>query len=205
MIKLKNILNERQSDSRYTQVGSVMGDKAAEELDAMIEPWLYRSNPKSAEYFYKNFKKFKKLKSKLPQVFAPKTPNGTLLFRGLKKPSGELKKFLLTAKSNKEKFEKMKIGGDVWYKYKKPIKYTPHLKCQSWTSSRLEALMNFTYDLAHTFDSPFQVALCTVQDDSFLFNSDYFSKIFGSDESEIIHVGTEYSKPVYLMVSWGNR
>lgn len=195
-------MNERQSDSRYTYVSSVMGDKAAEELDAMVEPWLYRSNPKSAEYFYKNFEKFKKLKSKLPQVFAPKTPNGTLLFRGLKKPTGELKKFLLAAKSNKEKFEKMKIGGDLWYKYKKPIKYTPHLKCQSWTSSGIEAVMNFT---ASSFDSSFQVALCTIQNDSFLFNSDYFSKIFGSDESEIIHVGTKYSKPVYLMVSWGNR
>jgi ribosomal protein RSM22 (predicted rRNA methylase) len=202
MIKLKNILNERESDPSYTYVSSVMGDKAAEELDAMVEPWLYRSNPKSAEYFYKNFEKFKKLKSKLPRVFAPKTPNGTLLFRGLKKPSGELKKFLLTAKSNKEKFEKLKIGGDVWYKYKKPIKYTPHLKCQSWTTSKLEATFNFT---ANQFDSSFQVALCTVQDDSFLFNSDYFSKSYGSDESEIIHVGTEYSKPVYLMVSWENR
>lgn len=208
MIKLKDILNE---DSNVAQE-FLMSDEYGE-MWAHLKKWLKKSTPESADYLYKNFERYKKLiadspaNSGIPSRFIPETPKGTTLYRGLTKPSKDLIKFAQDAKGKTEKFEKIVMGGRLWYKYNKPIKYTPHLKCQSWTSDGLTASQVFTSHISMREGKyKFRVMMCTDQDDNFLFNSDFLHIISNMDddmdEKEIIHFGKEYPKGVYLLISW---
>jgi hypothetical protein len=206
MINLKNILNE---DSDVGQ-DFLMSDEY-QEMYKYLKKWVQKATPEVADYLYKNFEKYKKLvadtpaNSGIPSRFTPATPNGTTLYRGLTKPSKDLIKFAKEAKGKKEKFEKIVMGGRIWYKYNKPIKYTPHLKCQSWTSDGMTASQVFTSHISMREGKyKFRVMMCTEQDDNFLFNSVFLSNILNQDEEEIIHFGTEYPKGVYLLISWDN-
>jgi|688.fasta_scaffold02536_30 hypothetical protein len=203
MINLKNILNE---DSDVGQ-DFLMSDEYRE-MYKYLKKWVQKSTPEVADYLYKNFAKYKKLVADAPanfgiqKRFVPETPNGTTLYRGLTKPSKDLIKFAKEAKGKKEKFEKIILGGRIWYKYNTPIKYTPNLKCQSWTSDGMTASQVFTSHISMREGKyKFRVMMCTEQDDNFLFNSTFLS-IINIDEEEIIHFGKEYPKGVYLMIAW---
>lgn len=204
MIKLKDILNEDSDAGREFLVS----DEYIE-MYVHLKNWLKKSTPEGADYLYKNFERYKKLiadspaNSGISSRFIPETRNGTTLYRGLTKPSKDLIKFAQEAKGKKEKFEKIVIGGRFWYKYDKPINYTPHLKCQSWTSDGITASQVFTSHISMREGKyKFRVMMCTEQDDNFLFNSTFLSIILNQDEGEIIHFGKEYPKGVYLLISW---
>lgn len=202
VIELKNILNEANySKIAIKKLEDELGQKETEKMLDVLDTWVGDSDSSSANYLYKNFETFKKLKKTIPYVFTPKTPNGTTLYRGLTSPSKELKEFAKTAQQNKEKFTAVRIGGNTWYKYKKKISYNPHLNCQSWTDSFTSA---FRF-ADRSFDNDFQTMLCTDQDNNFLFNTDFIRSIapeFASNEKELIHFGKEYPKGVYLMIRW---
>ena len=188
MIKLKDFLNEVE-----VKLGKEIPRAFQSKLEDYIDDWLMDSDASSANWLYKNLDTFKKLKSKYPDIFDPKFPNGTLLYRGLTNPNKELVNQVIKDKSNKEKFEKIMIGGKAWYKYKKKINYTPHLICQSWSQ---EAEIAAGY-----IDDDMKFILQTKQDDNFLFNSDFLGGRYDFNK-ELIHFGKEFPKGVYLLVKW---
>ena len=190
MIKLKDFLNEVE-----VRLGKEIPREFQSKLEDYLDSWLIDSDKKSAEWLYKNFSTFKKLKTKYPKIFAPKLPNGTKLYRGLTKPSQELIDQVVKDKPNKDKFEKVTISGKTWYKYKKKINYNPHLICQSWSQ---EADIAVGYI---GFDEGMKVILQTQQDDNFLFNSDFLGDNYDFNK-ELIHFGKEFPKGVYLLVKW---
>ena len=190
MIKLQNILTEVEAD-----LGKDATRQFQSKLDDVLDNWLMDSDAESANWLYKNFNIFKKLKTKYPKVFAPKLPNGTKLYRGLTKPNQELIDQVLKDKTNKEKFEKTTISGKTWYKYKKKINYNPHTICQSWSQ---DATISAGY-IDDTDGMSF--ILQTQQDDSFLFNSDFLGGRFDFNK-ELIHFGKDFPKGVYLLVKW---
>ncbi len=204
MIKLKDILEEQMDSSKakaiFKDSVKVLGHSEAIELDRRLQDWLYLSDESDANFFYRNYDKYLAAsKLELPEMFKPSTKNGTTLYRGLRMPSDELIELARLAKKTKEKFTKVNIDGYDWYKYKIPVKYTPHLKCQSWTDNIYVASRKFTSD------HDIQIVLCTKQDDDFLFNSEYIIQRYGWDEGEIIHFGTQYKTDVHIMVFYKEK
>jgi len=189
MIKLKDILTEVD-----VKLGKDATRQFQSKLEDVLDNWLMDSDEESAKWLYKNFNNFKKLKTKYPNIFAPKLPNGSKLYRGLSKPSQELIDQVVKNKSNKDKFEKTTISGKTWYKYKKKINYNPHLICQSWTQEA-EIASGYIEDEEMNF------ILQTQQDDNFLFNSDFLGDNYDFNK-ELIHFGKEFPKGVYILVKW---
>ena len=191
MIKLRDIFTEVE-----VKLGKDATRQFQSKLEDVLDNWLIESDEESAKWLYKNFSVFKKLKTKYPNIFAPKLPNGTKLYRGLSKPSQELIDQVVKDKPNKDKFEKVTISGKTWYKYKKKINYNPHLICQSWSQE-----LDIAAGYIDSVDEGMKFILQTQQGDNFLFNSDFLGDNYDFNK-ELIHFGKEFPKGVYLLVKW---
>ena len=191
MIKLRDIFTEVE-----VKLGKDATRQFQSKLEDVLDNWLMESDEESAKWLYKNFSVFKNLKTKYPNIFAPKLPNGTKLYRGLSKPSQELIDQVVKDKPNKDKFEKVTISGKTWYKYKKKINYNPHLICQSWSQE-----LDIAAGYIDSVDEGMKFILQTQQGDNFLFNSDFLGDNYDFNK-ELIHFGKEFPKGVYLLVKW---
>lgn len=206
MIQLKDILKEDEVSDKFGNVAfgedpniaKMQGKKKEKNtkfegnlLDALIK-WIDQSTTNIADELYSNYSLLKKASKKFPSVLGPFTPNGTELYRGIRYPNKKLIEKL--KKTKKENWTEEKIGADTFYKYSKPVKYTPRRKVQSWTSSKKVASQ---FSIA----SKPGVCLSTIQNEEFLFNEKFIKKINWADEKEILHFGEKFKDPVYIMVS----
>lgn len=206
MIKLKDILNEDEVSNKFGNVAfgedpviaKMQGKKKEdnttfeENLLQILSSWTITSSTELSNKLYNIFPILKKATKIFPAVLTPNTPNGTELYRGISKPNQKLIEKL--EKSKKEDWTKEKIGTITFYRYSKPVRYTPHRKVQSWTSSKSVAPL-FSGD-----DDG--VILSTIQNEEFLFNQNLIKRIYPeSNEQEIIHFGDKFKEKVYVMVS----
>ena len=140
-----------------------------------------------------------KLKEQYPLFFAPEYPIGTIMFRGLQRVNTNMV----------EELSKMELSDFVLYKdnpndnsyfqnaknryvlFKKPISYTPSKPVQSWTQNIEKA--KYFYG---------QGMLITKQDNDFFINENTLEKIYGSDESENIHIGKKFDNNIYLALNF---
>ena len=200
MIQLKHFLKEDAVDDKFgdvafgsnEKIAKMQGKKEEEDTDAeakilfALEDWVgFAGQP---EVLYKNFALFKKAAKKFPNIFLPDTPNGTTLYRGLGLVNPRLIKTVET--SQKENWKK---EGRM-YVYTKPIKYTPHQKIQSWTTSL--SIIKKTISFGEG-----EYVLTTKQTDEFLFSQKVLGILFGSKENEVLHFGQTYNGKVYLMIN----
>lgn len=140
-----------------------------------------------------------KLKEQYPLFFAPEYPIGTIMFRGLQRVNTNMV----------EELSKMELSDFVLYKdnpndnsyfqnaknryvlFKKPISYTPSKPVQSWTQNIEKAKYFYGEGM-----------LITKQDNDFFINENTLEKIYGSDESENIHIGKRFDNNVYLALNF---
>ena len=208
MIKLKDILIETPESSVKTVFGNIVfGDdnkivrlqnktgkeqntKKEEKIKQLLITWLSGGyDSVTPTEIYKYHKLFKVASEEFPGIFNPMTPNGTSLYRGLREIPKKLK--IKLKKVDKLEWEKINIGGNYYFKYKNPVRYTPELQIQSW-SSNPKVAKNF---------SKGSVVLITKQNEEFLFNQKLLKLIYGEDESEVIHFGKKYKEYVYITIS----
>lgn len=210
MIKLKDILNEDDVTDAFGKVafgsdmdlvrmqGAIAGEKNTKyetELLQALESWVKgsdREDTEIANLLHRKFPLLKKAAKVFPKLLLPETPNGTTVYRGLDSPNQKL--WDTINKTSIDDWEKWKIGWVNLYRYKKPIKYTPHKKVQSW-STRLQTAFGFTLGVQEA------VFLSTKQTDEFLFNENLLNYLFsGGDEREILHFGKTYNEDVYVSI-----
>lgn len=207
MIQLKDILKEDEVSDKFGNVAfgedpniaKMQGKKTEEDtkfeeklLTALIG-WTVDSSTQLANKLYDNFPLLKKASKKFPSVLQPLTPNGTEVYRGVKHPNKKLIEKL--EKTKKEDWTKQQMGTYVFYKYSKPVKYTPRRKVQSWTSSKKVAAQ-------FSFASKEGVCLTTIQNEEFLFNENLIKKIYGGqNEKELLHFGQKFKNQIYILVS----
>lgn len=158
--------------------------------------WVGDANDSSAKDLSKNIDALKKGKQLFPAIFAPEKPDGTKVYRGIKKLSQPMYKSL-AASTKKEDWVQIKdlvdYAGDEdgWFICKKPINYTPRREWQSWS-----------YDADSAIQFAGQGILVTKQDSDFYFSSKTMELIYANEsENEILHHGQTYSNPVYLTVN----
>jgi len=212
MIRLKDILKEDEVEDNFGNVflgnnrdiAKLQGKEPEKNtsfenkiLIALIH-WVAGLSDSSWDSAQKtlinNYPLLKKAASAFPTVLKPKTPNGTELYRGLKKLNPSLKSQLFETSPSDWIEER-----GLW-RYTKPISYTPHQDIQSWSTSRLIA-RGFSTELGSKSG-----ILATTQNDEFLFNQDFISIMYSKtsakkiDESEVLHFGKQYSNDVYIMV-----
>lgn len=144
----------------------------------------------------------KSARKKWPNVFKPHVSYGTPIFRGMSAVSDRL---LNTLKkkigSNPEDFTKVKtVESTNYYMYKNPIKYTALRNAQSWTDSikiaKKFASKKFKANTTSLSDGFILVTECN---DEFFMNKN-FSKMFGFNENEMIHIGKDYKSNVHIAV-----
>lgn len=143
----------------------------------------------------------KSARKKWPNVFKPHVSDGTVIFRGMLTVSD---KVLNTLKKkielNPEDFTKVKTGESAnYYMYKNPIKYTTLKSAQSWTDSIKIAKKFTSKDKKKATSLGQGFILITKCNDEFFMNKN-FSKLFGFNENEIIHIGKYYKSNVYIAV-----
>jgi hypothetical protein len=217
MIKLKDILLESPTSVEKTFGKIVFGDPDGEWSDDFaslqnVEP-IERNTEEEDEILrilsiwvqdpddedpvdnklYSKFELFKKATNSFPNVFKPRTPNGTELYRGLSR-SG---KNIITRLENTKSDDYEQFGQNkMYFKFKRPIKYVPHNLVQSWTSNP-----NVAIEFSQVDSYELGAILITNQNDEFLFNQDAL-KIFSEEyeEDEVIHFGKEYSDEVYVAI-----
>ena len=201
MIKLKYFLKEDVVDDKFgdvafgsnEKIARLQGKKEEEDTDDeekilhALEDWVgFAGQP---EVLYKNFSLFKKAAKKFPNIFLPNTPNGTTLYRGLGLVNPRMKKIV---ENSKEEDWKKERG---MYVYSKPIKYTPHGKIQSWTTSLNIIKKTISFGEG-------EYVLITKQTDEFFFSQKVLNILFGSkNENEVIHFGKTYKENIYLMIN----
>lgn len=225
MIKLKTILTENELQDKFGDIAfgsdkdfSIQQGKSETEPDTEFEEeilqhlygWISDERIDASEKLWKHYELFKKAKTKYPGIFAPSNRDGTLLYRGLSRYSKKFVDSIL--KSDWKKWEPFgdTKGGDrsiYWWKYTVPIEYTPTNEVQSWTSS---AHISHEFALSRKegpYGDYFFVMLSTTQNDEYLFNSKFLSKIATSywgnfiNEEETLHFGKSYKDPVYVLIS----
>lgn len=225
MIKLKDILNEDEVEDNFGKVafgenpkiakmqgkGIEKDTKFEDELIYILRLWISDSanrNVGISDYLYKNFEILKKARKIFPQIFEPKTPNGTEVFRGIKDRGAKWMEKLKNTNREKDWIEYPQMGGTLSSLFisRNPVKYTPHRLVQSWTSNKQTALSFGTSE-----DNPFDsVILTTRQNNEFLFNQDFIKYLYQSesgagtdaaDEFEILHFGNSFKDKVYVIVS----
>ena len=217
MIKLKDILlliedlptNVKDAFGKTAfgsmkNISAMQGKRSTEkntefekELLILLRTWVQQSTNSTAEKLYKRFDILKKAAEVFPTILKPSTPNGTMLYRGLRSANPNIINVLLDA--NASDFEEV-LKDDSnpyskfyprWYRYIHPIKYNPRRLVQSWSS---------TQSVGHKFTD--SVIISTTQNDEFLFNQNLMNHLFKKEvEDEVLHFGTDYSKPVYIMIS----
>ena len=222
LIKLKDILKEDEVDDAFGDVafGSnwyiarLQGKNEEDDTElegkllSVLYTWLDDSSSLEQDELYKVRNLLKKASGRFPKIFKPDTPNGTLLYRGINPkygvgwplPAGYLKYTTLAGTLSKSDFTKNEIPsirGDIrtFWRYNKPIKYTPSGKVQSWTS---DASIGVAFSTG--------ILLQTKQNNEYLFNQEALDILWNEltgkpSEQEILHFGKTYSEPVYLMLS----
>lgn len=209
MTKLLNLLNESPSNTDVKSVfgNIVFGDdtkivklqnkfgkepntKDEEKIKQLLITWLGGGyDGQTSKEIWDHYKLFKVASKKFPTIFNPSTPNGTILYRGLRTISKKLKDKL--KKTEKSSWTKIKIGSKTYYQYKTPVKYVPELEIQSWSSNP---------KVANEFARG-GIILITRQNDEFLFNQNLLKIIYGKNESEVIHFSKKYTDDVFITVS----
>lgn len=154
----------------------------------LLKRWVIRSTDNIAERLFVNYKLFKRASRLYPNIFAPKTEVGTLLYRGLRKLTPNLIAKVKTTEDHD--WRTVDYSGDTYWIYSKPVEYTPERNVQSWTD---------VADVSAIFSR--DAVLVTRQDNHFLFNKDAIAVIFGADESEVLHFGKKFRNPVYLAIN----
>ena len=217
MIKLKDILNEDDIDSKFgnhaltdpdTKIGKHLAKLTnskpetntsfEKELLQLLGYWVDNSDAISAEKLWSLKKLFIQVSDKFPKIFRPDTPNGTILYRGIRTISKNMENDLL--KISRSGFVQFTIGSNKFWKSETPIHYTPTTKVQSWTSNENVAANSFT-------DNKRGLLLSTSQNDEFLFNQNamnlmnqYASSKKIPYEWEILHFGIKYGNPIYVLL-----
>ena len=152
-------------------------------LLAIFRRWV-ASPSYSIDALYKVRDKIKALSNDYPKMLKPSTPNGILVYRGLKNVGPELEAQIKQSKPN----DWIKAGGV--YILKTPINYVPRSNIQSWSTSKSLALNNFATE----------GMLITKQTDEFMLSQDMLSVLYGSREDEVLHFGKVYKSKVYFSV-----
>jgi hypothetical protein len=154
----------------------------------LLKRWVLSSTDNIAERLFVNYKLFKRASRLYPNIFAPKTEVGTLLYRGLRNLIPSL---MEKVKSTDAKdWRNVEYSGQTYWIYSKPVEYVPERNVQSWTD---------VADISAIFSG--DAVLVTRQDNHFLFNKDAIAVIFGADESEVLHFGKTFRNPVYLAIN----
>lgn len=134
---------------------------------------------------YKMSDKLKALSKYYPKILKPKTPNGTIVYRGLKSVSPQIDAQIKASKPE----DWIKAGR--LYVLTTPIKYVPRSDIQSWTTNRSTATMFFGES----------GALMTKQTDEFLLNQDAITVLYPLSEDEVLHFGKDYNQGnVYVIL-----
>lgn len=216
MLKLKTILKEDEVDDVFGDVafGSnwyiarLQGKNEEDDTElegkllSVLYTWLDDSSSLEQDQLYAVRDLLKKASERFPRIFKPDTPNGTLLYRGIRERGykADSKYTEIVSALSKSDFTKNEIPsrkGDIrtFWRYNKPIKYTPSGKVQSWTTS---ASIGVGFSAG--------ILLQTKQNNEYLFNQEaldiLWNELTGNpSEQEILHFGKTYSEPVYLMLS----
>lgn len=207
MIKLKDILLNEETPTDVKSAfgrlafGSVRGISALQgkkgtekntqfetEMLSILRSWVASSQPWIADKLIAKYDILKNAAEVFPTVLKPATPNGTELYRGLRRLNDSLMSSL--ADADESDFEQVIYNGFQFYKYKIPIKYIPRSEVQSWTSD-IEIPKKFA-------DSG---VLMTTQNEEYLFSQKAMYILFKqADESETLHFGKKYANDVYIMI-----
>lgn len=162
-----------------------------------FEDWTNAASGRTASALYGEKSLFKQATKDFPEIFRPATPIGTPVYRLL-----TLLPKVLMEKIRKAKIEDFEIihlpqnmsDDVVFYKYKKPIQYSPHRLVQSWTSEKgvLRAM-------------PDGCVLCSIQDEDYMMNQNFMSAVYSSqvpdsDEHEMLHFNKSYKNKIYLAI-----
>ena len=214
MIKLKHILKETDAEVQSIFGDIAFGDDSASEIRgykflnlqgkkgqsekntkleaeimSVLVGWTSRTTTLRADYLASKEELFRKAAKVFPVIFKPETPNRTEVYRGLKHTQNKTIQDSLKGTTPKD-YKKVKHGGNIYYSYKKPINYEPHMSVQSWSSNVKSAAYFANAAL-----------LTTKQDDDFLFNQTAMSIFYGRGmEDEILHFGKSYTNPVYISI-----
>jgi hypothetical protein len=152
-------------------------------LLAVFRRWV-ASPSFTIDALYKVRNKIKALSNDYPKMLKPSTPNGTLVYRGLKNVGPELE-----AQIKKSKPEDwVKAGG--LFVLRTPIDYVPRSNIQSWTTEKSVAINVF---------GPSGIVM-TKQNDEFMLNQDMLSVLYGDREHEVLHFGKAYKGKVYFAI-----
>ena len=212
IVKLKNILVEDEVDDvfgdiafgedsrivRYQNKSEIEADSELEyKLHRALKNWVSLDNNgriKASDVLYQYEDLFRKAQTKFPSIFRPKTKNGTSLYRGLSQFSYDNTEKI--REKPIEEFNRVSLAGGWYWLYPKPIEYIPENDLQSWTSSP-EVAKKFSMAKIGRYKE-YGGVLFTKQNDEFLFNQDFFGRIWTPPEDEILHFGKQYKEPVHI-------
>lgn len=153
----------------------------------LLRDWVDSPSDYLATAIYKYRDLIKAAQKKFPNIFAPDSKSGTILYRGLKEINPKIRKMLLNSKET----DWISIERGDAYVYSKPIKYTPTRVVQSWTD-----------DLNIALGFKGEAILITKQTENFMFNQKLLAIVFrGRNEHETLHMGKEYASKVYIAIS----
>jgi len=143
----------------------------------ILKQWT--TTPENAiEDLYKISGKLKSMANDYPKILKPETPNGTILYRGLKNVNPEIEAQI--KKSNPEDW----IKAGRLYILKTPIKYVPRSNVQSWSTGISTAQFFFGES----------GMIITKQTDEFMLNQKAMEVLYGLNEEEVLHFGKEYKE-----------
>jgi hypothetical protein len=149
---------------------------AERKLLQILRRWV--ATPENAvKDLYKISGKLKSMADDYPKILKPETPNGTILYRGLKNVNPEIE-----AQIKKSKPEDWVKAGRL-YVLKTPIKYVPRSDVQSWSTS-ISTAQHFFGDSG---------MIITKQTDEFMLNQKAMEVLYGLSEEEVLHFGKEYN------------
>jgi hypothetical protein len=161
---------------QQSEPGSEDNVPKEKKLLQILRMWV--STPENAvKDLYKISGKLKSMADDYPKILKPETPNGTILYRGLKNVNPEIE-----AQIKKSKSEDWVKAGRL-YVLKTPIKYVPRSDVQSW-SSDISAAQHFFGDSG---------MIITKQTDEFMLNQRAMEVLYGLNEDEVLHFGKEYN------------
>lgn len=164
-----------------------------DKLMDVFRRWYHDASSMAASQINGVFDLLKKARLKWPSMFKPHVNDGVPLFRGMSNiPSGVVNVLKKAPMDDFKRVDFVSLGygaGLSYYVYKTPIKYKPKMDAQSWTDN-VHVALKFSRD-------SILVTKCNTE---FIMNNK-FSKIWGFDEDEIIHVGKDYKEKVYLAVN----
>lgn len=195
--------NQRSGDNADTTHDKFLSLQGKSQKDAEPnteeEEKIYRAlrdlvsnyDPKADKVLAKRLDALDRGKRLFPTVFSPEKPNGTVVYRGLRKLTPTMFG-ILSQNAERGDWQSIQMEGNKsWYLCKKPVKYSPTRIWQSWSYSQESAA--FFGEAA---------MLVTKQTDEFYFSTRTMNIIFRKhDEQEILHFGYSYSNPVYIAIS----